>query len=358
MRVLLMLVLALLLSAPTAAGTLSRVSLSAEGYGKDVISAREAALQELSQRVLSNIRSDMESITRLEGAEITDSIQNRLSIESRSYFQGVVYSEPRSVAGSLLVSASLDAAAIQQTAEHLLREIQVDLGTLSRHEILTLQDKAVFLMAFSAYLPSNTASTSIQQADQQRQLAYRYLNFAQVIFEVQPADSRIQLGELDLRSGVMQLIPPGHYRYQASATGFHNQHGQVFLSAGERRRIPVSLVPERHGSVAVQLINSTDQNLSKEAQRVFGSFNIQYAATSPQVIQLEVQQDFVTEISGIKIYNLQLVAEARKNNQVVLVRRASQKNVIEAQVDSRLLAITRALIHAILTAPEAEQLWQ
>lgn len=353
MRVLLMLLLALLLSTPAVATT-----LSAEGYGKDVTSAREAALQELSQTVLSSIRSDMESITRLEGAEVADSIQNRLRVESNSYFQGVVYSEPRSVDGSLLVRASLDASAIQRTAEQLLREIRVDLATLSRNEILTLQDKAVFLMAFATYLPSNTASSTTQQADQVHQLAYRFLNFAQVTFEAQPSDTKIRLGEFDLHSGEMQLIPPGNYSYQASASGFHNQRGQLFFSAGERRRIPLSLVPERDGSVAIQLINSTDQNLINEARRVFGSFNIQYASSSPQVIKLEVEQDFVTEISGIKIYNLRIVAEAHKNNQVILVRRASQNNVVDAQVDSRLRAITRALVQAILTSPEAEQLWQ
>lgn len=352
MRVFLMLFTALLLSTPAAA------QLTAEGYGKDINSAREAALQELSQRVFSSIRSDMESITRLEGAEVTDTIQNRISIESSSYFQGVEYSEPRSVDGSLQVRASLDSRAIQRTAEQLLREIQVDMATLSRNETLTIQNKAVFLMAFASYLPSPAAEQTQQQADQIQQLAYRYLNFAQLTFETQPASASIQLGEFNLQSGKMQLIPPGNYRYQATAEGYHNQQGQVFLSAGERRRLPLSLVPERDGSVALELINSTDQNLINEARRVFGSFNIQYAASSPQVIKLEVEQDFVTEISGIRIYNLRMVAEAHKNNQVILVRRASLNNVVDAQVDSRLRAITRALVQAILTSPEAEQLWQ
>ncbi|SFX49554.1 hypothetical protein [Marinospirillum alkaliphilum] len=334
--------------------------LSAEGYGQSITEARESALQELSQMVIAAVASDMESITRLDGGEVTDTIENRLRIQSSSYFQGVSYSEPQRVDGSYRVRATLSTDAARRTAEHLLREIRVDLNTLSRHELLSLQDQAVFLMAFAAYVPESTTlsrNSLINEAGSIRQNIFRYLNFARITFELEPRTAVVRLGDEQLQSGEMRLVAPGNYQYQVTAADHHTLRNQLFLSAGEQRRINLALVPLRTGSVALQLINSSDQALLDEARRVFGSYNIQYATTSPQVIRLEVQQQLVTEISGIKVYNLRMVAEARKGNDVVLVRRASQNNVVEAQVDSRLRAITRALVQAILSSPEAENLW-
>lgn len=334
--------------------------LSAEGYGNSITEARESALQELSQMVLSAVASDMESITRLDGGEVTDTIENRLRIQSSSYFQGVSYSEPQRTDGSYRVRAILDADAAQRTAEQLLREIRIDLNTLSRNELQALQDKAVFLMAFTAHVPESpamTRSSLVDEAGNIRQQIFRYLNFARITFELEPRSAEVRLGDERLQSGEMRLVAPGNYQYQVTAADHHTLRNQLFLSAGEQRRINLALVPVRTGSVALQLINSTDQALLDEARRVFGSYNIQYAATSPQIIRLEVQQQLVTEISGIKVYNLRMVAEAYKGNDVILVRRASQNNVVEAQVDSRLRAITRALVQAILSSPEAEKLW-
>ncbi|SFB89981.1 PEGA domain-containing protein [Marinospirillum celere] len=349
----------LLLALPVSAE--ARKLLFADGYGETPAEARENALQELSQTVIAAVESDTESITRDDGIEFSSSLKNRIRVQSSSYFQGVRYSEPREENGSFRIQAQLDRNAVINTVEHLLRELRTDLNTLNRAQIEAIQDQATFLMAFSNYLPTNLdldAGEVVSEAQEIRQLATRYLNFGRISFQPSPSDARIRIDGETLSAGEMKLLPPGNYTYEISADGYHTKQERVYISQGERRRLEVSLVPRRDGSIALRLENSDNQSLITEARRVFNRYSIQYSEQAPQVITLDVQQNFVTEISGMKIYNLQIAAEATVDGEVLLVRRGSQRNVAESQIDARLKAITRALVEAILTSEEAESFWQ
>jgi len=353
------LLLLALLALPVSAE--ARSLLFADGYGADASEARERALQELSQTVIAAVESDTESVTREDGEDFSSSFKNRIRVQSSSYFQGVRYSDPQESSDGVRVQASLDRNAVINTAEHLLREIRTDLNTLSRAQVEQVRDKAVFLMAFSSYLPTNldlNRSEVVDEAEEVRQLALQYLNFGRISFQTNPSDARITLDGERLDTGEMKLLPPGNYTYEVAAEGYHTKRERVYLSQGERRRLEVTLVPQREGSIAIRLENSNDQSLITEARRVFNRYSIQYAEDAPQVITLDVSQDFVTEISGMKIYNLQIAAEATVNGDVLIVRRGSQRNVAESQVDNRLKAITRALVQAILTSDEAEGFWK
>jgi|GEM_PF-2439310 hypothetical protein len=348
-----------LMSVPVNAGAQSL--LFANGYGSNASEAKESALKELSQTVLAEVESDTESVTREDGGDFSSSFKNRIRVESSAYFQGVRYSEPREAAEGIRIQASLDSRAVVSTTEQLLREIRTDLDTLSRAQIEQLRDKAVFLMAFSRYLPTNLdlkRSEVMTEAEEARQLALKYLNFGRVSFQPQPEDASIEIDGTRLDAGEMRLLPPGRYSYAIAADGYHTKRERVYLSKGEYKRLEVSLVPRHEGRIAIRLKNSDDSPLITEARRVFNRYSIQYSENAPQVITLDVQQQFVTEISGMKIYNLQIAAEATVEGKVLLIRRGSQRNVAQSQVDARLKAITRALVQSILTSDEAEDLWK
>ncbi|MDR9467295.1 PEGA domain-containing protein [Marinospirillum sp.] len=348
-----------LLAVPASAGAQSL--LFADGYGSDASEAKESALQELSQTVIAAVESDTESVTREEGDDFSSSFKNRIRVQSSSYFQGVRYSDPKETEEGVRIQASLDRSAVVSTAEQLLREIRTDLNTLSRAQVEEVRDKAVFLMAFSRYLPTNldlNRSEVVAEAEEIRQLALKYLNFARISFQPEPEEASIKIDGENLAPGEMRLLAPGNYTYEIAAEGYHSKRERVYLSKGERRRLEVALVPQREGSIAIRLENSDDSALITEARRVFNRYSIQYSEDAPQVITLDVQQQFVTEISGMKIYNLQIAAEATVDGEVLLVRRGSQRNVAQSQVDARLKAITRALVQSILTSDEAENFWK
>lgn len=339
----------------------ARSLLFAEGYGANPSEAREKALQELSQSVIAAVESDTESVVQEAGEDISSSFKNRIRVQSSAYFQGVRYSDPLETEEGVRIQASLDRNAVINTAEHLLREIRTDMDTLSRAQVEQVRDQAVFLMAFSSYLPTSldlNRSEVIEEAEEIRQLALQYLNFGRISFQTQPENASITINGESLAVGEMRLLPPGNYTYEIAAEGHHTKRERVYLSQGERRRLEVALVPQREGSIAIRLEGSDDTSLITEARRVFNRYSIQYAEDAPQVITLDVSRTFVTEISGMKIYNLQIAAEATVNGNVLLVRRGSQRNVAESQIDARLKAITRALVQAILTSDEAEGFWK
>ncbi|WP_114418309.1 carboxypeptidase-like regulatory domain-containing protein [Marinospirillum perlucidum] len=335
--------------------------LFADGYGNTPEEAREKALQELSQTILAAVESDTESVTRLEGDNYSNSLNNRIRIQSNSYFQGVSYSEPRQVEDGYRVQASLDREALLDTSRQLQRDLDQNLDILSRAQIQEIQDKASFLMAFSNYLPSDARPGPEQVAslaESKREEASKYLNFARISFLPEPIDASIEINNENLAADEQLLLPPGRYSYRIAAEGYHPEEARIYLAAGERRRLEVTLAPRREGSVALRLENSSDERLITRARRVFNRYSIQYAATSPQVISLDVSQEFVTEVAGMKIYNLRITAEASKGGQVLVVKRGSQRNVAESQVDSRLLAITEALVEALLKSVEIAGFWE
>lgn len=333
--------------------------LSAEGFGKTPNAARENALQELSQIISSAVQSDVGIRTELRDNQVSQDVSTSIAIQSSSYFQGVEYSQPRDDNGTLRVEARLPLEAAKKTVDQLLQDIRLDMSTLSRNQVTDLLDRAVFLSAFLKFMPSNSVDEGLTQlASEKRQLAYQYLNFAQVTFNAEPKDTLITVGKYTFKVGQTQLIPPGNYQYQASADNYQTRSERLYLSAGENRQVNFKLVPRTAGQVELRVMGEPKSLLFSEAQQVLAGFGISHQPESSNSMELRFEQQFVTEISGMKFFNLRLVVEAKKQEQPIIVRRASLNNVAESLVEARIKAMTKALFEAVLAAEETQAMWQ
>lgn len=338
----------------------SMAVLSADGWGNTPTAAQENALQELSQTVSAAVNSDITIRNELRDNQVTQDVRSALNVKSSSYFQGVEYSVPRSEAEGYRVSADLSRQAAEQTVRHLQQAINLDLMTLSRNQIQDVIDRAVFLSALLNLMPNDFVhkAESIQQATDVRQLAFKHLNFARLTLHVKPENSRITLGQFTLNSGETQLIPPGNYRLQLSAEGYQSSDQPLALSAGEQRQLNRALVPSVQGQLNLVVIGEHAETIKMEARQAIIGYGIAVQHTTDNHIQMQLDQQRVTEISGTTFYNLRLSAEVSKAQQPVMIRTASLNNVAESLVDARIKAMSRALINAVLSSDDIKIIWQ
>jgi hypothetical protein len=336
-----------------------QAELTAEGFGSTPAEARDNALQELSQVVSAAVQSDVQIRTELRDNQVDQQARNELKIQSASYFQGVQYQHERPYDRGYKVDAVLDERGIEQTMNQLLLDIKQDMALLSRKQRQDVLERALFLGALANYLPKNhaLANSATTQAQLAREEAYRYLNMAQLTFYTQPPHTQIRIGNVQFKNGQAEWLKPGSYRFEAKADGYQTKLDQIGLSAGELRQVEIKLVPKTAGQIELSVQGEQADLVFSEAKQIVAGYGLRHQSNADIQLQLNVEQNQVTEISGIKFYRLRIVAEIQKNGQPILVRRASSNNVADSQVENRTKALTKALIEALLSSEEVKGLW-
>ncbi len=311
----------------------SLFAISATGYGQSAKEAKDAALSELSNIVVANVKSKLTSSTTVSGQKVDRDAKKELEVSSSTYFQGVSYSDAVKGADGYEVTATLSQSATINTLDFIKKELLKDLGKLSKsdlRELLKMSEMGYALANFSS------AKSLYQEVIKEREAeVLKYLSYGQIFFHVTPKNATLIIDNVEYEPFKSYLLPAKKYHYQVSAAGYHTEEGSFYLNSAKKQDEKISLV--KHSSATTAIYLDIDTSLQASAKEVFTKYglNLSDNPVSTNAFRFTFKTSFVTQVDDMKVYNLTVIAEALRGNKSVMLKRARIKNVTDSNMESK-----------------------
>ncbi|WP_171909964.1 LPP20 family lipoprotein [Aquisalimonas asiatica] len=332
------------------------VALSATGYGDSESAARADALRSLSEQVVAEVDGETEVRTTIDADGERESMDSRIATRSEGYFEGVDYAAPESSDDHYQVEARLPDSGLVATLDQIRRDLDRDFAAMSPRDLEAAVDRADFGLALAGYASRPTAEVeqAVEAFEAARGDAVRYLDFARITFDVEPDDARITLEDTRLDNRQQQLVPTGVYRYRIEADGYQPETDSLRVNSDTDRTETIALVPDVDAVVRLDAPDCCE----RAARRVLGDYGFRVADDAPVTLRFQLDQTYLTEVSGEAYYRLQGEVESLRDGDVVASNSATLRQVGESAVDDRSAAVIGALTRAIISGERARTLFQ
>ena len=311
----------------------SLYAISATGYGHSAKEAKDAALSELSNIVISDVKSKLSSSTTVTGGKVIHDAKKALEVSSNTYFQGVTYSDAIKGSSGYEVTATLSQEATLNTLNFIKKELDKDLAKLSKSDLkrlIKMSEMGFALANFSDAKRRYQDHIKVREAE-----VLKYLSYGQLFFRLKPKDAKLIIDNERYEGFRTYLLPAKSYRYQVSADGYHAEEGKFYLNGAKKKDVTVTLVKKSSDGPSIYL--DIDKEFESSAKAVFAKYGIDLSddSLSTNAIRFRFKTTFVTQVDDIKVYNLLVTAEALRGNKSVMLKRAKIKNVTDSNLASK-----------------------
>ena len=217
------------------------IYIKVEGYGETPEDARKDALRQISELVVSEVSSEVRLRYKLRGEKVDKRLRTDISVKSKGFVRGVIFSEPEEIDGKYRVEAVWNENSMRATIKSLYMEVKVNTELLNKRELRELIEKIDFLIALYTLMPAE--DIEIEEILRKKEDALKKLNYSEVIFYVEPEDAKIKVNGRVYEPFKPIYIPERMYVFKVEAEGYYPVRGRFYAMKGDIRTIEIRLVP-------------------------------------------------------------------------------------------------------------------
>jgi len=341
---------ALLTSALLVSSSFASVIFEAEGSGKDVASAKKEALSQLSSLIAVKVDSTTTSNLRSESTNGKENIsalrEQKSKITSNSFLVGVEYDEILTASNEPKeYKAILSDEALKKSIIALNDDLSKDLSSLSLKEMQELLQKSEFLLVLLSYNSKIVKKESILQ---KRDFLFNALHKSRVKLEIVPENAEVFIDEKKYKNNQVHFLSAGKHKVEAKLNGYLPTSKTIYTQVAKVSEVRLSLM--KKSALPSTMAIKGAKGFVSDIKRELLKYNIKYSTSSEYTLQFSSKKEFITEVSGMKIYRLSVVADLLHNGSLVQSKKAKLKSVVSSQLAKKELALFKALLKAQVKA--------
>ena len=236
--------------------------LKGTGYGSGVKAAKMAALGELSNSIVANIKAESSLSQKEKDGKYTKTLKNDISINSAIFLKGVGFTAPKKTKNGTEITAFMTSEAVISTIKYLLSTLPDNLDALE--PIKYDKTLTTIYLAFSL-LHSVSQRDVPQKAKFLKILAAVKKEIEKMathgsIFFTSDKDglkSTVKINGKDHKINTKIFLKPGEHNFSVRSEGYKNLKGNVYISKGDKKYVKLILIPENieKTEVFVQVIS-------------------------------------------------------------------------------------------------------
>ena len=324
--------------------------LSAVGYAENEKKAKESALTELANQVSAKVDSEFKSSTTVTNQKLDKSVKNDLKVSSNVYFQGVTYSNAVQTQSGYEITAELSDQAIEDTLAFLQKELHKDMSGLSKRALKKLLSKAEIAYALANF---SISKEDIQEDIKvQEALVQKYLTFGQVTFNIKPSTAVVMVNDEPYELFKTYLLASTKkYNFEIQAEGYYTEEGTLSFGKGEKRTIAKQLIKKSDEGAKVYVdVKSDIGEFQDTVSGILLSYGVGItpSSTATNSIRFTFDKQFITEVSGMKVYKVTVQMSAYKGSDKIMQKKVKLKNVVDSnyitKVNKGVKALTKYLL--------------
>ncbi len=277
--------------------------LKGTGTGKDEKSAKNDALSQLANSIVTDIVSKTVVTQEERDGKYTESLKNDIVIRSNVFLKGVLFTKPVKKEEIIEVTAFMTQNSIVNTITYLLKTMPEDIETLSPEkydDVLTM----IYLSYSLLYAVNDRqvperekyiSALSALKAEIEKLASHGSLYFQ--------ASSDVR-GEVEIAGKSYKLnqkifLKPANYKFLVKLDGYRNVSGTVNLFKGDKKFIEIPLVPELAGKHEIFLRVESPVRMIDDIEKVLLDFGI----VPTQKKELPHQVVIVVKTVSVKVDN-------------------------------------------------------
>lgn len=326
------------------------VILEAEGSGKDIKSAKKEALSQLS--ALIEVKIDATNSSTLKSSSVNGKekssrqIKQSSTLKTSSYLVGVEYEEVLQAPNDpVRYRAILSDEALVKSIKTLNDALGVDLDSLSTKEMQQLLKKSEFLLVLLGF---NADIVNKKDIMKKRDYLFNALHKSRLFFNVTPKDATILVDNRVYENGKTHFLDAGKHSVVVKKENYVTYSKTVYTQLTKKKSLNVELIKKSSlpSSVALRGAAAFQRDIKRELLK----YNISVNESANESMELLIRKQFVTEVSGIKIYNLRITVDLKRDNTLIISKTGKLKSVPDSQLQKKELALIKAIIKAELKA--------
>lgn len=245
--------------------------LKGTGTGEDEKSAKNDALSQLANSIVTDIVSKTVITQEERDGKYTESLKNDILIRSNVFLKGVLFTKPAKKEGFVEVTAFMTRNSTVNTIAYLLRTMPEDIETLSPEkydDVLTM----IYLSYSLLYAVSDR-----QVPEREKYIAAltalkaeieKLASHGSVYFQVgSDAKGEVVIDGKSCELNKKIFLKPANYKFSVKMDGYRNVSGTVNLSKGDKKFVEIPLVPELSGTHEILLEVESPVGMTGEIEK-------------------------------------------------------------------------------------------
>ncbi len=324
------------------------VVFEAKGSGADATSAQKDALATLSSLIEVKVDTSISSSTTtnsLNGKEsVLSTSSDNINLQSNSFLVGIKYEElPSAPNGDKVYKAILTDKALAQSIKVLYDALDTDIAKLSPNEMEKLLKKSNYLLVLISYKPDVIKKSDVMQ---KRRYLYDSLHMSRIFIDVTPTNSSVFIDEKNVKTNTDIFVTPGQHTIEVKKDNYLTYQKKLYTQVAKRSRLHISLLPK--SKLPSQLAIKGAGDFMDTIRRELLQYNIAVSSGAKEHIEFSIQEKYITTVSEIKIYKLTIVANLKRETDLIISKKATLKNVAQMQLESKKQKVIKALLKAIM----------
>ena len=317
-------------SAPKAKGKkgVSALDIDAEtailkgtGYGSGVKAAKMAALGELSNSIVANIKAQTSLSQKEKDGKYTETLKNDININSQVFLKGVGFTSPKKTKNGTEITAFMTSEAVINTIKYLLSTLPDNLDAL---------DPAKYDMTLTTIYLAYSLLHSVSERDVPQKPKFLKI-LAAVKKEIEKMATHGSIFFTSDKTGLKSTVTingkkykinkkiflkPGKYNFCVESEGYKKLKGNVYISKGDKRYVKLILIPENMEKTEVYVKVISKVRVVDDIEKALLDFGIVPSQNSelPHSIVVTLKGSTVT-VDKYRKYILEMDLHTFKNGQ-------------------------------------------
>ncbi len=252
--------------------------LKGTGTGKDEKSAKNDALSQLANSIVTDIVSKTVVTQEERDGKYTESLKNDIVIRSNVFLKGVLFTKPVKKDGFVEVTAFMTQNSIVNTIIYLLKTMPEDIETLPPEkydDVLTM----IYLSYSLLYAVSDR-----QVPEREKYIAAltalkaeieKLASHGSVYFQAgSDAKGSVEIAGKSYELNKKIFLKPANYKFAVKLDGYRNINGSVNIFKGDKKFVEIPLVPELSGNHEIFLQVGSQVEMTGEIEKALLDFGI------------------------------------------------------------------------------------
>ncbi len=335
-----------LLTALLLSSLLNGAVIEVKGYGPTPSQAKDEALRELSQSVISKIDSSYNKSEKLSNKSFKKDISTSLKVNSKITFQGVEMDEPYKDkdTNEYSVNASISEKALDDTITYMLKSLDGDHLVYSVSKLKELQkviDQLSALSSFTSNYSSKYNTKDLQaKISELKEQNNKELNYGRVKIIT---NGNLSIDGKSYEASKLHFMPVGSYNYVISKNGCVSEKGSVYLSKAKLTKKSVKLFCNVNAGASFSI--NADDTYQRVIKSTITKYGFKVSNNSENQIKISLDKIKTFEIDGIKFYDYMVYMQMSFYDRTI-TKKARLKSVTSDKLNSKMLKLTPLMIKA------------
>lgn len=318
--------------------------IEVKGYGSSASEAKDEALRELSQVVISKIDSSYNKSEKLTNKSFQKDISTSLKVDSQITFQGVQMSEAHKDGNQYFVEASLSEEALDDTISYMLQSLEGDHLVYSISKLKELSKTIDQLSALSSFTSKYKSKYNTQDLQAKismlKEQNNKELNYGR--FKI-ITDGELSVDGKSYEPSKLHFLPVGTYSYVVSKNGCVSEKGSIYLSKAKLTKKSVKLFCNANNGESFSI--SADDEYKRVIKSAVTKYGFKVSDSSENQIKISLDKIKTFEIDGIKFYDYMVYMQMSFNDKTI-TKKARLKSVTSNKLNSKMLKLIPLMVKA------------